>query len=50
MNKWKNKIAIVTGASSGIGAEIARVLVENGMIVIGLARRKELIDVSVILM
>lgn len=36
-----DKIAIVTGASSGIGAEFSKMLIENGTIVYGLARRKE---------
>ena len=33
-----NKIAIVTGASSGIGAEFSKMLIENGTTVYGLAR------------
>lgn len=36
-----SKIAIVTGASSGIGAEFCNMLVENGAIVYGLARSKD---------
>ena len=36
-----DKVAIVTGASSGLGVHFSRVLVERGAIVYGLARRLE---------
>ncbi|KAJ3630072.1 hypothetical protein Zmor_027104 [Zophobas morio] len=44
MDRWVGKLAIVTGASSGIGAAIADALVEKGLIVLGVARRSERIE------
>lgn len=41
MDRWVDKVAIVTGASSGIGQSIAQALIENGLKVVGLARRLE---------
>ena len=47
MQRWRNKIAVVTGASAGIGAATCKALVENDMIVVGLARRVEKIETEV---
>ncbi|KDR14274.1 Dehydrogenase/reductase SDR family member 11 [Zootermopsis nevadensis] len=44
MHRWAGRVAMVTGASSGIGAAIAKELVKKGLKVVGMARRVENIE------
>ncbi|XP_013880688.1 dehydrogenase/reductase SDR family member 11 [Austrofundulus limnaeus] len=44
MDRWRGRVALVTGASVGIGATIAKELVRSGMKVVGCARSVEKIQ------
>ena len=43
-NQWKDRLAVITGASSGIGEAIARKLAAQGMQVVLVARRRERLE------
>jgi short-subunit dehydrogenase len=42
--EWRGKVAVVTGASSGIGWATARALARRGCTIVGVARRKERLE------
>jgi len=46
MERWNESVAVVTGASEGIGREIVFLLLENDVKVIGCARNEDTLRVS----
>ena len=45
MHRWKSRVALVTGASEGLGRAMAKELVKQGMKVVGCARNLERLQV-----
>ncbi|CAG7724686.1 unnamed protein product, partial [Allacma fusca] len=44
MSRWANRVALVIGASAGIGSAISKALVQHGVVVIGCARNQDAIQ------
>lgn len=44
MDRWQGRVAVITGASAGVGAAVCKLLSQNGMKVVGCARRVEKIE------
>ena len=49
MEKYRGRVALVTGASSGIGREMCKFLIKSGMTVVGVSRNTQSILVIIIL-
>ena len=47
MKKLANKVALFTGATSGIGKAVSQAFIQHGMTVIGADRRDVLLKVNI---
>ena len=47
MERWVNRVALVTGASVGIGAAVSATLVKHGLTVIGCGRNLDKLKISI---
>ena len=46
MERWAGRVALVTGASVGIGAALVKAFIQHGLKVIGCARNLDKLQVS----
>ena len=47
IERWKGRVAVVTGASAGMGYQLAKTLAQLGVVTIGCARNPKTIEVSI---
>ncbi len=45
MERFANKVAVVTGAASGIGYSVAKLLIKSKLIVVGLDKEESKLEV-----
>ena len=47
IERWKGRVAVVTGASAGMGYQLAKTLAQLGVVTVGCARNPKTIEVSI---